>query len=271
MKVSVRSTCPRSNVQKDVGQRDRWVSSTSGPFGALRPSQRPELESPLTYDQVQQQTKQRQAINYLLLFFYCLYPPWQWIHPLGHSRCKTEQMLQFAAVSSNFFKTKVSVLWHISNIVHQTLWEYFQLWESSKLRLRLTGREDLLTLHNFTTFIHLLTNRAKRLLLKTFPASGAWQHTEADHGLCACSVPQLVSHKPWMSASHTLPDWELTCSAALSVTLSGTNWCQNWYPCKAKCDPKGLPHSLDGSAGVPCSMKRSLSFHCHYLMPHIVR
>ena len=91
-----------------------------------------------------------------------------------------------------FFNTKVPALWHVSNITHQTLSDYLQLWESKKLRLRLTGRKDLLTVHNFTTFIHLLTNRAKGLLLKTFLAAGAWQHTEADSGLCACSIPQLL-------------------------------------------------------------------------------
>lgn len=190
--ASVRSTCPRCNVQKDVRQQDRWGSSASSPFCALRPSQRLEPESPLTYYQVKQQSRAKTGCKLFSVIFYCLYPPCQWIHPLGHSRCKTEWMLQFATLSSNFFKTKVSALWHISSVVHQTLGDYLQLWESKKLRLRLTGSKDLLTVHNFTTFIHLFTNRAKGLLLKTFPAAGAWQHTEADCGLWACNTPQLL-------------------------------------------------------------------------------
>lgn len=102
--ASVRSTCPRSNVQKDVGQRDRWVSSTSSPFGALRPSQGWSLCHLWLITKCNNKTKQRQPVNYLPLFStVSTLLPCQQIHPLGHSRCKTEWMPQFATASSHFF------------------------------------------------------------------------------------------------------------------------------------------------------------------------
>lgn len=133
-------------------------------------------------------------------------------------------MLQFATLSSNFFKTQVSALWHISSIVHWTLWDYLPLWENKKLSLRLTGSKDLLTVHNFTTFIHLLTNRAKGLLLKTFPAAGAWQHTEAHCGLWAWSTPQLlqaIKHSCQHPSHHQAGNWPVMlflCHAGPSAT-----------------------------------------------------
>jgi len=86
-------------------------------------------------------------------------------------------------------------------------------------------------------------------------AHGSWQWS-----LCLQYTSALTSHKPLMSASHTLRDWELACDITPSTTTPGTNRCRIRYNCKAKCHPKGLPHCLDGSADASCDMKRELRF-----------
>lgn len=143
------------------------------------------------------------------VIFYHLYPPCQWIHPLGLYRCKTEQMLQFATVSSNSSKTKVSTLSHISNIAHQILGDYLQLWESKKLRLRLTGSK--VRFAHCSQFHHLhppfdqqSQGTAARLLLKAFPAAGAWQHTCWQWPLCLQHTSALASPKPLLSVPYML-------------------------------------------------------------------
>lgn len=257
--ASVSSTCPRSSVQKEVRQQDRWGCSASSPFCAVRPSQRLEPESPLTYYQVKQQSRAKTGCKLFSVIFYCLCPPHQWIHPLGYSRCKTEWMVQFATLSSNFFKTKVSALWHISSIVHQILWDYFQLWESKKIRAQADRKQRFAhcsQLHH----LHAPFDQCSQGTA-TQNISSSWGMTAHRSWLWSLSLQHtsaLTSHKPLMSASLTAPGWELACNTAPCASLllvpysshCHTAWHQPWHHCRAKCASKGLSCCFDGSAAA---------------------
>lgn len=277
-KASVRGTCPRSNVQKDARQQDRWGSSASSPFRALQPSQRLEPESPLTYYQVKQQSRAKTSCKLFSVIFCCLYPPCQWIHPLGHSRCKTEWMLQFATLSSNFFKTKVSALWHISSIVHQTLWDYLQLWESKKMQSQADRKQRFAHCSQLHHLHPPFDQQSQGTATQNI--SSSWGMTAHRSWLWSLSLQHtsaLTSHKPLMSASLTLPGWELACNTSPSATLLLVPHClaptsvTNWHNCRAKCAPKGLSCCLHGHAAAS-RLQREIELllplsHCGALSP----
>lgn len=207
--------------------------------------------------QVKQQSRAKTSCKLFSVIFCCLYPPCQWIHPLGHSRCKTEWMLQFATLSSNFFKTKVSALWHISSIVHQTLWDYLQLWESKKIKSQADRKQRFAHCSQLHHLHPPFDQQSQGTATQNI--SSSWGMTAHRSWLWSLSLQHtsaLTSHKPLMSASLTQPGWELACNTSPSATLLLVPHClaptsvTNWHNCRAKCAPKGLSCCLDGHAAA---------------------
>lgn len=168
--------------------------------------------------------KQRQAVNYLPLFStLSTLPVNQYTHldipGVNQNECHNMQLCTAFFLRPRSLPRDTQATFPTRPF--ETICTYGK---AKKLRLRLTGSKDLLTVHNFTTFIHLLTNRAKGLLLKRFPAAGA--HRSWPWSLCLQYASALTNHKPLMSTSHMLPDWELACNTAPSAILPGINWCR---------------------------------------------
>lgn len=206
--ASVRSTCPRSNAQKDVRQQDRWGSSASSPLCALWPSQRLEPESPLTYYQVKQQSRAKRGCKLFSVIFYCLYPPCQWIHPLGHSRCKTEWMLQFATLSSNFFYDQgLCPVTYKQHCPPDPL-RLFAVMGKQKIKAQADRKQRFAHCSQLHHLHPPFDQQSQGTATQNI--SSSWGMTAHRSWLWSLSLQHtsaLTSHKPPMSASLTLPGW----------------------------------------------------------------